>query len=221
MFQKTLKSKKSNRSRKQQRPRKDTSASGVVQPTSLMPRPFRAQVVRSFLVRTIANAAFNATILRSDLAALNGVIARTATTSFYHSGMCKLVKLEVWAPIAAAGTSVTTSIEWPPTAISLDFETPPVTFSDTSVSFDRPAHLQQHPPRRSIASEWWDTTSTSALINFACPTGSTVDFLIDWVMDDGPVPFQHVGPVLVAATPGQLYHHPVQAILIPINVISL
>jgi hypothetical protein len=218
--QKKLKSVSARRGKKQ-RMVPQGNGTGVVQKFSLMPRPFRAQEVRSFLVRTLASAAFNSTILRSDLAALNGVIARSATTSFFHSGMCKLVKIEVWAPISVAGTSVTTSIEWPPTAISLDFESPPVTFSDTSVSFDRPAHLQQHPPKKSIAREWWDTSSTSALINLICPIGSTVDFLLDWVMDDGLQPFQNVGPVLVGATPGQLYHHPVQAVLIPQSVLSL
>jgi hypothetical protein len=197
------------------------NTTGVVQKFSLMPRPFRAQEVRSILIRTVSNGVFNSTILRSDLAALLGVTARSATTSFFMSGMAKLVKIECWAPVAVAGTSVTTSIEWADSSASVDFESPPVTFSDTSVSFDRPAHLQQHPPKRSLAREWWDTNSTSAIINFACPAGTTVDFLLDWVLDDGLAAFNHVGPTLIAATPGQHYHHPVQAILIPQSVQSL
>lgn len=185
----------------------------------LMPMPFRAASLRSMHIRTIANAPFNATILLTDLSALLGVTARTATSSFYLSSLFRVVKIEVWAPVAVAGTSVTASLQW--INSNLDFETPPITLSDSSVSFDRPAHVQAHPPRNSLNSKWHGSSVGDNFCALSCPSGSTVDFIFDWVLEDTFAGTPTNGPVLVAAIPGVVYHHPIQVILIPQSVRQL
>lgn len=171
------------------------------------PPPYISQSIRSFRIRAIASASITAyQILMSDLAGILGVVAKTTTTSNYLSALTRLRRLTFWSPVATAGTPVTVSITW--TNNSEDFETPPLTKSDTSISFDLPAFLDIRPPKASLNSKWHSSGLTDSLAVITCPTGTTLDIELDWVLCDGVDVPPVSGPALVAATAGVIYHHP-------------
>jgi len=183
---------------------------------SVHPPPVVIQSVRSFKVRTLASGAIAGyQMLMSDIGGLLGVTARTATTSYYLSALTRLRRVTFWGPVATAGTPVSVTLTW--TNNSEDFETPPITKTDTSISFDSPAFLDLRPPKSSLSSKWHSSGLTDPLAVINCPSGSTVDFEIDWVLDDGPNVPSLNGPVLVAANPGEVYHHPFSN-LVPVGL---
>jgi len=181
---------------------------------ALAPPPFIAQALREITIRCVASGAFGNGITMQQLALLGpGVMALTATTSQQISPLTRLRRIRMWAPVTTAGTPVTCSLTW--VNMSEDFQTPPRTFSDTSVSFDRPAHLSCRPPTGGLSSKWHDSSLTDNLVLIDCPQGTTIDFEIDWLlMDNAQAHGAIAGPVLVGATPGQIYHHPI-SVLVP------
>jgi hypothetical protein len=171
------------------------------------PKSIVNQSIRTFKIRCLASAAINGyQVLMSDISGMLGVIAKSATTSQYLSSLTRLRKVIMWGPVATAGTPVTVNLTW--SNNSEDFETPPVTKSDTSISFDHPAFLDVKPPRQSLTAKWHSSGLADSLFVFGCPAGTTVDFEIDWVLCDGPNTVYVAGPTLIAATAGNIYHHP-------------
>jgi len=186
----------------------------------LAPPPFIAQALRKIVIRTQASSANTLTITMQQLAQLCGCSANTATTSSLITPLIKVNKILMWGQVATAGTPVTTSLTW--VNMSEDFESPPRTFSDTSVSFDRPAHIMQKPPRGSLAEKWHGSSLSDSIVVLTFPIGAIVDFHLEFMLMDNAVTFSTIaGPVLVGATVGQMYHHPVQAVLQPVTVNSL
>jgi len=171
------------------------------------PQMIQIQSVRRFRVRTIASAAINGyQVLMTDIGALLGVIAKSATTSQFISSLTRLKSITLWGPVATAGTPVSVSLTW--SNNSEDFESPPSTKTDTSISFDHPAFMGLKPPKNSLCSKWHSSGLTDSLFVFSVPAGATVDFEIDWVLCDGPNTPYVAGPTLIGATTGNIYHHP-------------
>lgn len=171
------------------------------------PPNYTSQAVRTFRIRANATAAVNGyQVLMTDLSGILGVIARTTTTSFYLSALARLRRVTFWAPVATAGVPVFVTLTW--TNNSEDFETPPITKSDNSISFDWPAFLDMRPPKGSLNSKWHASSLTDAMFIVSCPAGTTMDLELDWVLCDGTDVAPIAGPALVAATPGTVYHHP-------------
>lgn len=176
-------------------------------PLASHPKSIVIQSTRSFKIRCAASSAISGyQALMSDLGGMLGVIAKSATTSQYLSSLTRLRRITMWGPVATAGTPVSVSLTW--VNNSEDFETPPVTKLDTSVSFDHPAFLDMKPPRSSLCSKWHSSGLSDSLFVFNCPAGSTVDFEFDWVLCDGPDTAYVAGPTLIGATVGNIYHHP-------------
>lgn len=174
------------------------------------PPNFSPQMIRPMRVRTQATgaASFIGIITVAQLSALNGLVAASATTSFLLSALIKLRRIEIWSPVATAGTSITCSLSW--VNMSQDFESPPKTFSDSSVSFDHPAHLNELTPRGELVSKWHGGSLADNMVQLIAPPGSIIDFYFDWVLND--VGFTYVpvaGPALIGATAGTFYHHPI------------
>jgi hypothetical protein len=177
----------------------------------LAPPPFRAQTLRKIKIRCIAGSAENVAILMSDLAALVGALATTSTTSNLISPLVKLNRISMWAPVASAGTSVTVNLSY--VNMDQDFESPPTLFSDSSVSFDRPAHLSVAPPSGGLSAKWHGSDLTHNIVNLQYPIGTVVDFdLMFLLMDNGSNFNSIAGPALVAATVGQIYHFPINSL---------
>jgi len=170
-------------------------------------------MLRDIKVRCIASGAFSAAITMQQLAQLVGVTAITATTSSVVSPLIRLRRISMWSPVTTAGTSVSCALTW--VNMNEDFETPPITYSDSSVSFDRPAHISKVPPQSGVSSKWHSSTLTDNILFLVVPTGSTVDFEIDFLLNDNVNQSGNIGgPTLVGATVGIIYHHPI-GVLVP------
>jgi len=167
------------------------------------PPPFMAQSNRKIVVRTLSTGSqTNVAFTYAQLAGILGIIGTSSTTSSYWTTVFRLTKIRMWGPVATAGTSVTCSVTW--TESSNDFESPPVTKSDTSVSFDFPAFVEAKPPRGSLANKWHGSAQTDELLALTFPTGCVVDFFFDFVLSDfgGSL----AGPTISGGTIGNLYH---------------
>jgi len=186
---------------------------------SLQPPHFVAQALRSIRIRTIASGAVNLAITMQQLGQLLGCMAISTTASNLISPLTRVKRISIWAPVSTAGTSVTCQMTW--VNMSEDFESPPVTFSDSSVSFDRPAYISQRPPRGALSGKWHSNTLTDSLVTIISVAGTVVDFELEFSLIDDVNNFAAIaGPTLVAATVGQIYHHPI-GVLIPQTVNSL
>lgn len=108
----------------------------------------------------------------------------------------------MWGPVATAGTPVTCTVTY--IEQSADFESPPLSLSDTSVSFDFPAFVASKPPRGSLASKWHGSGQTDQLFNLTYPSGTTVDFHFDFILSDSGNAL--AGPTIAGGTLGNLYH---------------
>lgn len=169
----------------------------------LAPPPYMVQEVRSWTLRYITTAPLAAIALTAvNLGSMLGFVATSATTSAFLSSVVKVKRITLWAPVATAGTSVQAVIDWNSTAAL--FVSPGSASEDSSVSFDRPAHLDCVPPKESLSRMWQSVLSTDALVTLTAPTGTIIDFTLNWVINDngGPVP----GPVIIGGTIGQIFH---------------
>jgi len=112
----------------------------------------------------------------------------------------------MWGPVATAGVMVTCTAKYVDDPASNTQSGPPKTVSDSSISFDRPAYVCLEPPKdnSSIFSQWADSSLTTAWLNLTCPVATVIDFHFNWIMDD--IGATTAGPVLVAGTPGAIYH---------------
>jgi hypothetical protein len=176
-----------------------------LQLASEKPVDFSIQSQRVFKLRAQASSSYIHLVTWSNLASFVGVIAASSTTSVYLSNCIRLRKIELWAPVQTAGTAITSSITW--TSSAFDFESPPITRSDSSISYDHPAYLCVLPPRGSVASKWHRSDDTTVVYDMRCPVGTTVDFTFDWVLSDSATTqAQIAGPALSGATAGIVYH---------------
>jgi len=166
------------------------------------PPPYMAQSSRKITIRYLATGNISSNFTYSALAGMLGLMGTSTTTSVFLTQVFRVNKIRVWSPVATAGTPVNAAITWSET--SADFQSPPVTKSDTSISFDHPAFVSMKPPRGSLASKWHGVGQTDVMFILDCPVGSTVDIMFEFVLNDvgPPVP----GPTLVAGTLGTLYH---------------
>jgi hypothetical protein len=185
----------------------------------LMPPPFRAGMLRRIQIRFVTPTALIATLNMNGLAQAVGCLATTATASYLIAPLTKLNCVRIWSPVTTAGTPVTCSLTW--VNMSEDFQSPPTIYSDTSVSYDRPAHINQAPPNGSLSSKWHSSSLTDSVAILTLPAGSTVDLFLGFVLMDDMTNFASIpGPTLVGAIPGQIYHHPIGT-LIPQTVNQL
>lgn len=166
------------------------------------PPPYKTQVIRNLKIRCIASAGGSNAFNYNQLSGLLGVIASSATTSVFWTTVFRLRRVTVWGPVTTAGTPVHVDLSWDNTA--QDFESPPTKFSDTSVSFDWPAFVDQAPPKGSLSEKWHGSAQTDLCFNLDVPTGAAVEFIFDFVLNDDSSPL--AGPALVGAVTGQLYH---------------
>jgi len=193
-----------------------------LKPHSEKPIDMTVQAIRSFKLRTQASSSYTDQITWRDFSAMVGIIATGSTTSVCLSSCIRLKTVEIWAPVQTAGTAVTASVSWLNSA--LDFESPPVTHSDSSISFDHPAYLCLKPPKGSISSKWHRSDDDTLVMDLRCPTGTTIDWLFDWVLSDSlTIQAQIAGPTISGGTVGVVYHKTItgsSGTLVIINVLN-
>jgi hypothetical protein len=170
------------------------------------PPPISSQSVRSWKLRYIATGAVsNVGFNTGDFSNIIGQTALTTTTSAYLASDFRLRKVSMWGLVATAGTPVTTAIDWNTTQTST-LSSPGNARSDTSISFDHPAYVSAKPPRGSLSGMWQKVIQAGAtqLCSLSYPVGTTIDFELDFLINDNGAPI--LGPALVAATAGEIYH---------------
>ncbi len=165
---------------------------------------WEAQVIRSFHIRYRATALSTVSFDGAELAAMCGVVATAATTSVQLSTAVRVKKIEMWGPVATAGTAVETRIDWQTSSTTLNLFSPGSTVSDSSISFDRPAYVCAKPPVESSSSKWQSSASTVTVCTIACPPGTILDFHLNFVINDNEAPV--AGPALSGAVLGTIYH---------------
>ncbi len=170
----------------------------------LAPPQWPGQQIRAMHVRYRCTSAFTGSFDGIELAAMCGVVATAATTSVVLSNAVRLKKVEIWGPVATAGTPVTAAIDWNTSSTTLNLFSPGSAVSDSSVSFDRPAFVTAKPPQESSSAKWQSALSDVTVVTIACPAGSILDFHLNFVINDNGAPV--AGPTLSGATLGQIYH---------------
>jgi len=181
-------------------------------PIYLQPPTYRMQQTLSWRVRYQCTAvAIANTIQCNQLAAALCLIATSATATSFLCDQFKLKRVCVWGPVTTAGTPVSCMLKYVDDPASNTQSGPPLTQSDSSISFDRPAYVCLEPPKNnsSIFSQWSDSSLTTAWIVITCPVGAIVDFFFDYIIDD--IGATQAGPTVAGATAGQLYHKTITA----------
>jgi hypothetical protein len=169
---------------------------------TMNPPQLNANIEVTHKYRFISTAAFNGAITDALLLNAIGSMATIAagTTSINIAQSVKLLRVEMWAPVSAQGSTTTVSLEWPATGQNMAREV-----TDTSVSVSRVAHINTKPPKNSL-SGFWSTYAGAAvtLFNLVIPIATVLDVTVAFVLQDGTAPSQVVGNI-VGGTTGTLY----------------
>jgi len=197
-----MSSKKKN-SQQQRKPRLPVQEIVLRKDHSLAPDAFLAQSVRTIRLRFLgANLLNLANVLFTELAAMCGCIATSTTASVLWAQFFRLRRVRAWSPVATAGTPVTIKLVW--ISDSGIFESPNVQVSDTSVSFDHPAHIDTRPPRGSVQDKWHRGDDTELAFTLSCPVGTVLDLDFEYVMNDNLNAF--AGPAISGGALGRMFH---------------
>jgi len=172
----------------------------------LAPPHYEQQEVRSIRVRCLlANQpAVEQILTATQVCSLTGVTATSTTAGVFLSSSFRLKRVCIWGPVATAGTSVTVQLKYSdiPGATG-GMVSSPKSVSDTSVSFDRPAYACLTPERDGYFDNWLQCNNGSNMLEITGPLGSTLDFHLQFFVDDIGIPV--ASRVLVAAVLGTFY----------------
>jgi len=178
--------------------------------TALQPPVHVSVPERAGKLRYTAVAAISGNFSNVDLFNLPGVAATTAILGTPIAYAVRLKKIEVWSPVQTAGSTVSCEIQDISGSVAgTTFTGRPITKTDSSISFDRPAHVVLRPGRLTPLGAWWNgisMTTTANLFSLRCPLGSVVDIAYEFIMNLSDIGSTAATPVvLVGATPGDLY----------------
>lgn len=207
MVKKNKNKKRTKSSRAQQRTESQVNGRAI-QPPDKIPQ-IVLQKTRRLLLRFSATNSMNAqSFAWTDLSGLLGVFAITATTSAYIYVTLRLQRIRIWSDVLAVSSppaNTTVSIELPNLPGGSGILTgPPFVVTGSSGSTAFPAKCGLETGVDNYYGTWHNTTDTNLAFVLTCPQYSTVDLLCEGVIDD--LGGLHAGPVLVGATPGNIYH---------------
>lgn len=178
------------------------------EPIWRMPPSYKSQVVRNWTIRCdVASNANEQILTTAQLSGLLCVIATGAATSVYMADSWRLKRVDMWSWTPTIGTTVDIMLKYTDNGTAAGQGGPPCTAMDSSASMDVPAFVSLKPPKNSICSLWQDqTTASFNFLAYLCPQQAIMDLHFQMIIDD--IDGLVAGPALVAATVGQLYHHP-------------
>jgi hypothetical protein len=193
--------------RKQQGPARRSVATG-----SLIPS-WKGLPVMKGKVRFNAGASFAGIFTQQDLFNATGLAASSAVLGAPIAGAARLTKIEAWAPVATAGVSV--NLLYQETAQDTaqnNFNGRPIMVEDSSICFDRPAHIRVQTPVTRPAGSWHLVGINSGaqdLFTLEGSSGSIIDVFFEWILNASlltnvPNPM-NFAQVLVGATVGVIY----------------
>jgi hypothetical protein len=190
----------------------------------MQPPPFKAVPVRNGCVRMLATAAVDGDFTNLDLFNLPGCSVQTAISGIPISQAVRLRNIKIWSPVQTAGSTTTVTLIDNSGVAGTALDGMPEVFSDSSMSFDRPARLSWKTKKERPSGGWWAIASTSisrVLFNLKCPLGSIVDFHFEFILNltinTGLAP----AVVIVGATPGDLFNRLAITNLTPQSVLVL
>lgn len=181
------------------------------------PPMLEQQPWRRWHLRFSATSALNAqSFAWTDMSALMGVFAITATTSAFIYAVLRIREIKLWSDVIAVSSppaNTTVSIELPNLPGGSGILTgPPFVATGSSGSTAFPAKVGVRMGPENYYGSWHNTTDTNLAFNLTAPQYSTVDIICDGIVDD--LGGLHAGPVLVGATPGNIYHKIVNGLTI-------
>jgi hypothetical protein len=179
----------------------------------LMPPQILTVKTMSGVTRYLDSTGANGNFTVADLLGLPGIVAATAVLGYGIALACRLKKVEVWSPVTTAGSTISCTITDDSNLVgSLDgvFGGVPVVIQDSSMSYDRPAHIVFNPKSTRLSGAWLNTNmvQTQRLFLLQEPVGSIVDIHFEFVISTAFLQ-PSTSIVLVGATPGVMYKHPV------------
>lgn len=184
---------------KLERPR----ALGGAKSSSMMPPPFRSEVIKTHRMRYINDKQTSATVgnytfLRGHLLNMYMTVGASgsAQRSWRQIGAIRIKSIELWCTAQTEVGYDTITLTWVGQYI------PPIVLTDTGNAF-RPGHIKSSPPKGSFAELWSVSAPTiggdpegNPLFNLVAPNFTTIDITFEMVL------FQYVA----SGTPAQLIH---------------
>lgn len=171
---------------------------------SAFPQQLQASIQVDKTIRFKASSVLSdAVISVTDLLDLLAV-ATTATAAFGLARSVKIRALEMWSPPDSAGAAVVASIE-DSTAGTSSVSGSSRRVEDVTMGQNRPAHVMYRPAAGSAQALWHVLDSDlSELLKLSGPVGSTIDFHVSFILQDGEAP-DAVTAAVAGATAGKLY----------------
>ncbi len=170
------------------------------------PPPLSANVVVRHKFRFVSTTGASTNITDRNLNQMFGLVCTVANTTL--KGLVNAVKLhrvQVWAPPASQGGSVTCSVLWASGSFAPDVEV-----SDTSNSVASPAYISTVPPAGSSASFWMGETASNTMFTLLAPSGSVIDVEATGVLADTQAALTSY--TVAAGTLGALYYPPLDGV---------
>jgi len=148
-----------------------TNSSANIGPPQILANPFKTHILRFY-----TSSATSAGITPKFLAGAAGVIGTVNNSSAVSwTRYIRIKRVRIWAASAPSTGVSAVSILW---NAGFSF-TPNALVSDSSVSPAFPAHLSVNPPKKSLAGDWLDCTSTTTVFTPTCPANSVMDIEFD------------------------------------------
>lgn len=140
----------------------------------LYPPQLSAPIVVTKTYRFVASAAVTSRALTVP-EVLDLLCMASAANAAYRIGQSiKIKSIEIWAVSPALDVPVTVSFQF--TSATTGLSGPSILKSDTSMGFDRAAHLLVKTKDREQSGQWQDLSVTGVYGILTCPKGSVVDF---------------------------------------------
>jgi len=129
-------------------------------------------------------------------------MAATTTSAYRIMAAVKLKKIEIWAASPSLDVPVTVSFQLSSATLGLQGNS--LLRSDTSMGYDRPAHIKVKFSELQQVGQWQDASSTGVYGNISVPKGAIVDFTYSGSIQEVSATNAVAGAV-AGATVGQVY----------------
>jgi hypothetical protein len=191
------------------------------------PPQFNPTIQATHKFRFRSTAAFNLSVITSDLMQLL-VIGTSATTTASAYSAFRLRKVKMWGPMAADLVPVTVSLEFLNAQANSGLGSRRTLHTDTSMGATESAYISASPEAESSAAAWQNVITASTNTNgcaftISGPINTVIDVVLDIVMQNGEPPF--VGATGTALVPGTWYGNSLDGgatgLLPPIGLVPL
>jgi hypothetical protein len=182
-----------------------------------MPPPYEVALVRKIKRRYESVSSTTSTISLRDLWCMH-LTAVSAVTCYTPWRACRILRVQVWCPVAVQGQA--SEISLTPVAdgsAQNSFADLPVTYTDSTISVDRPAYIDFRPHKWEVSGSWHLSNSTvDSLITILPQTGSVLDITME-VIDNLTTGVLGFTETVIGATIGNQYCRAIGA-FVPVGI---